>query len=939
MGVLYSELSPRTRFVVLCALSTLAVPVYLLVCSDFSATRRAHVVPQNAQAILNTCASLSSIPNHPTSEERLVSERFDPTYASPVLLQNATIWTGVKGSDGRVKVTKGDLLLVNGVIQGIFEGGLSASELVKQSYKNQGIEYRNVREAWVTPAIFDLHSHVGDSSLPRFKGSDDDNSLKSPVLPFLRSLDAINTHDEAFRLFRAGGVATSLVLPGSADNIGGQGFVIKLGKDAVRKGPSAMVLEPPNELFISRNQSKQDEGPRWRHTKHACGENPSEVYSQTRMDSIWNFRKAYNRAREVLSKQNEYCANAQAGKWGDIRGKDFPEDLEYESLVDVLRGRTKVHVHCYETVDLDGMIRLSNEFKFPIAAFHHAHEAYLVPDLIKQAYGKPPALALFSTFARYKREAYRTSPYAPKILNDNGLWVAMKSDGPPALNARYLFYEAAQAHYYGLPEDEAIASLTTIPAEVAGYSHRLGYIKQGYDADVIVWDSHPLSLGATPQQVYIDGSPQLDEPFVLSKPHWAQTSPEPPSWDKEAKQTKEADGLPDLQNSQNPDTMVFTNVASFVRDDQQVLQHQGTVVASRGHILCAGACASYITPDAKVLDLQGGAIIPGLVASGASIGLVEIDQEPSTNDGIPLDSLESDIPSIAGGSRFLIRGVDGLSFAGRNALLSYRGGVTTIIEAPFSFSGFIQGVSVAFRSGARHRLEPGAIPYREVALHVRLVRGQGDSRISTRIATLRKLLLDAERGSVYAKVIKGELPLVVLVENKDIMVTLLDLKKELETVSNSTLHLVFAGATESHLIADEIAQAGVGVILAPLRPIPQFWDQIRYVPGPPLSQRTALQTLQKAGVIVGLGSSSVVVTQAWDVASTRFNLGWAIADSNGTLSVPEALALSTTNLKKLYRLPDLDTDLVAYRGGDAFSYSSKPVAVLSAERGQNDSFE
>jgi len=62
-------------------------------------------------------------------------------------------------------------------------------------------------------------------------------------------------------------------------------------------------------------------------------------------------------------------------------------------LVDVLRGRVKgeplsfllceitadvpsVHTHCYEAVDLDNLVRLSNEFKFPIAAFHHAHETY-----------------------------------------------------------------------------------------------------------------------------------------------------------------------------------------------------------------------------------------------------------------------------------------------------------------------------------------------------------------------------------------------------------------------------------------------------------------------------------------------------------------------------------------------------------------------------------
>ena len=90
------------------------------------------------------------------------------------------------------------------------------------------------------------------------------------------------------------------------------------------------------------------------------------------------------------------------------------------------------------------VFQLSNEFEFPIAAFHHAHEAYLVPDVLKQAYGgkscysfyqmrllracpdTPPASAMFATFARYKREAYRHSEFAPRILNDNGLKVVMK---------------------------------------------------------------------------------------------------------------------------------------------------------------------------------------------------------------------------------------------------------------------------------------------------------------------------------------------------------------------------------------------------------------------------------------------------------------------------------------------------------------------------------
>ena len=103
------------------------------------------------------------------------------------------------------------------------------------------------------------------------------------------------------------------------------------------------------------------------------------------MDTTWSFRSSYETARKIKESQDEYCTKAQAGEWADLGA--FPEDLQWEALVDVLRGRVKVHNHCYETVDLDDMVRLTNEFKFPIAAFHHAHETYLVPDALKKAYG------------------------------------------------------------------------------------------------------------------------------------------------------------------------------------------------------------------------------------------------------------------------------------------------------------------------------------------------------------------------------------------------------------------------------------------------------------------------------------------------------------------------------------------------------------------------
>jgi imidazolonepropionase-like amidohydrolase len=158
------------------------------------------------------------------------------------------------------------------------------------------------------------------------------------------------------------------------------------------------------------------------------------------MDTFWAFRKAYDRARQIKEKQDAYCEQAFSGRWSGLG--EFPEDLQWEALVDVLRGRVKVQTHCYEAVDLDDLIRLSNEFNFSIAAVHHAHEAYLVPDVLKRAYGSPPAAAIFATHARYKREAYRGSEFAPRILAENGIKVVLKVCPPFQATSLLIFCRA-----------------------------------------------------------------------------------------------------------------------------------------------------------------------------------------------------------------------------------------------------------------------------------------------------------------------------------------------------------------------------------------------------------------------------------------------------------------------------------------------------------------
>lgn len=253
-------------------------------------------------------------------------------------------------------------------------------------------------------------------------------------------------------------------------------------------------------------------------------------------------------------------------------------------------------------------------------------------------------------------------------------------------------FEAQQAHYFGLPPNTSLASVTSTPAELAGLSHRIGVLREGADADVVLWDSHPLQLGATPVRVWIDGILQIPVPSKNGQPtevvvgkgkegeEWRQL-PEVPDWDRERKEAIEWDGLPPLEGKLARDRVVFANVtqvwtigsAGELREAFSSSRHDGgmaVVVVEEGKITCVDvACAHPASIDNQdIIDLRGGTISPGLMSYGSPLGLEEIAGEPSTGDGKLYDAFASNVPDILNDSGAIVRAMDALMFGTRNAL-------------------------------------------------------------------------------------------------------------------------------------------------------------------------------------------------------------------------------------------------------------------------------
>ncbi|KAG0230274.1 hypothetical protein BGW42_001072 [Actinomortierella wolfii] len=879
------------------AIAILAVSSYLLGASNELSYHKVHqesvgISKAHFEEGLAKCKAIRNDKKHLylESKDRKFNERY-VNGTEPILFTNGYYF------DGTGKTYEGDLLVDRGLIV----------EIGRNIKAPKHAKTVDLKGHIVTPGIVDMHSHLGVDSWPALAGTDDTNEMTQPMTPFVRSIDGFNPSDVARKWVVSGGVTSVLVLPGSGNIMGGEAYAFKLRKVDTLSTEDMLV-----EAGIKN---------RWRYMKMACGENPKRFYGEyfhkmpsTRLGEGWLLRDQFAKAQQLKKAQDDWCEAAESlPRFGRHRLQSaFPEDLQYESLVAVLRDDVKLNIHCYETHDLEAMVRHSNEFKFKISAFHHALDAYRVPEILKRAYKHVPTVATFAGKYGYKKEALQSSTLSPKILADAGISVALKSDHP-VINSQHLIYEAAQAHHYGLSEDLALAAVTSVPAKALGLDHRIGKLDVGMDADLVIWNKHPLELGAHPKQVYIDGIEQIPD---VNPEEWTHHEKPEPFKDYPDMHTPKAKNA----CTSNARDGVFTGIKKIILEDSdELVARQGVslnVVVKDGKLACVGECYAEVNAAKKdetpVYDLNGeGYVLPSLISAFTPLlGTAEIAQEDSTGDGQGVDKAP------------ILLAADGIKFGGLHLDEAYKAGVLAAIASPAA-EGVVQGVSVAFATGAQDALStPHAILREKVALHVRI--GQSSKTkdmfptISSQIGFLRHNLRNPNVPE-FKSVANGELPLIVEVENRDEIVRIIQLKNELAK-ENIYIKVTLLGATEAWTVASHLAEAEIGVILRPYLCTPVQWTAQQCLPGAPLSKETGLAVLLKAGVKVGLS-----MAESEDVRRLSWEAGWALSDLG--ISEKEAVGLVSWNLAELVGLPTGPSGLVLYTG-NPFEFGAKVGAIL-----------
>jgi imidazolonepropionase-like amidohydrolase len=383
-----------------------------------------------------------------------------------ILVKNTTVWTGEK--EGNLIDT--DVLIENGKI----------SKIGKSLSSNNATEI-NGKGKHLTAGIIDEHSHIAISNGVNEGGQ---NSSAEVTIEDVVDSDDINIYRNL-----SGGVTSANLLHGSANPIGGRAAFIKLKWGAT---PDEMIVKdaPKYIKFALGENVKQSN---W-------GDNARNRFPQSRMGVEQVYEDYFTRALEYQKEWKAYNSDKS-------KNKIMPRfDIEMEVLGEILNKKRFITCHSYVQSEINMLMKVADKYGFKIQTFTHILEGYKVADKMA-AHGV--AGSTFADWWAYKFEVNDAIPYNAALMNSQGVLVSINSDD--AEMSRRLNQEAAKAVKYGNVSEEAAWNFVTLnPAKILQVDNKIGSIKVGKDADVVLWSDNPLSIYAKAEKTIIEGAIYYD---------------------------------------------------------------------------------------------------------------------------------------------------------------------------------------------------------------------------------------------------------------------------------------------------------------------------------------------------------------------------------------------------------------------------------------------
>jgi imidazolonepropionase-like amidohydrolase len=416
---------------------------------------------------LASCANTAGEPNSASTARLEINQNpYPSTYRAypgrPVALVGATVFDGA----GR-RIENGTVLLRDGKVVGVGDADLATD----------GYDRVDAAGKFVTPGIIDIHSHLGVYPSPSVEAHSDGNEATDPTTPEVWAEHSVWPQDPGFtRAMANGGITSLMVLPGSANLMGGRTVTLK---NVPARTVQAMKF--PGAPYGM---------------KMACGENPKRVYG--------------GKGRMPSTRMGNFAVNRQA--WLDAKADDGKKrNLATETLKGVLAGEILIQNHCYRADEMALVVDMAKEMGYKVAAFHHAVESYKIGDILRE---NGICSAIWADWYGFKMESYDGIPENAALLFREGACVVIHSDDENGIQR--LNQEASKAAAAGrrmgltIPDEAVMQWITLNAAKAMGIDKLTGSLEAGKMADVVLWNGNPFSVYSRPEKVWVDGALLFD---------------------------------------------------------------------------------------------------------------------------------------------------------------------------------------------------------------------------------------------------------------------------------------------------------------------------------------------------------------------------------------------------------------------------------------------
>jgi imidazolonepropionase-like amidohydrolase len=545
-----------------------------------------------------------------------------------------SVWTAADG--GSQILENADILIVDGVIREIGTG----------IEPREGMQVVDGRGMHAIPGLVDEHSHTAMAAT---------NEFTAPMVPEVRVMDALDPDD--FGIYRAlsGGVTTARIMHGSSNPIGGQSAVIKM-----RWG-----MEESNDLLVPG-------APRF--VKFALGENVTRKgggfssnsrfpHSRQGVEAI--YRQAFTAAQEYEAEWERYERNPGAFRVPPRR------DLRMDALVDIMRGRIRVHAHSYRADEILMLMRVAEDFDFRIDVFTHVLEGYKVAsEMAEHGAGG----STFTDWWQYKLEAFDAIPHNAAIMHEQGVLTSINTDIPWLQS--FFFREIVKpVKYGGVSREDALKMLTLNPAKMMYMDDKVGSLEVGKQADVVLLSGSPFDAFSRVEKTIVDGIVYFDledeeetrgEKIITEEDRVVTPKTEPMTQPGDVTRISAADvgdaapGDFSGADGRVASTGAGVGLTSFSQETVVALVGgtvhpvsrppigNGVVVIRGGVIEAVGSASQVEIPEgARRVDVSGKSVYPGMIDAITTVGIMEFGSIGQATDVLEVGEYNPHIRAVA----------------------------------------------------------------------------------------------------------------------------------------------------------------------------------------------------------------------------------------------------------------------------------------------------